>query len=128
MGWCPLAASSPAPYLQVTGSQTPTDDRQDDCGLAKLSAITYTVGLADDYIEALGNHCGTSAVTLQADNSITFDFVGTGSMAYKTWTSAGTAFDLACQPNEVVVGFAVRVGSWFNRVAPICAVLSVVAK
>jgi hypothetical protein len=121
-----LAQVTPAPYLKVTGSTTPTDDRQDDCGLTGLVAITYAVGTADIYIEGLGNHCGTSAVTLQADNSITFDFKGTGDKTFKSWSTAGTPFDLACQPNEVVVGFALREGSWLNSITPICAVLSVV--
>jgi hypothetical protein len=57
-----LAADAPAPFATVTGENFPTDERTDDCGLAGLTAITDTTGLADSFVEGLGNHCGTSAV------------------------------------------------------------------
>jgi hypothetical protein len=120
-----LVPNTPTPYATATGATSPTDDRQDDCGIQGLTAITYSVGLADNYVEALGHHCGTSAVVLQPDNTIVFDFTTTGSMTYTSWSMTGTAFDEACASNEVVVGFALRQGNWLDDLAPICAELSV---
>ena len=60
-----LTPSTPAPYQKSAGPGA-TDERDDDCGATGLTAITYTTGLADNAIEGLGNHCGTSAVTLAA--------------------------------------------------------------
>ena len=121
-----LTPVSPAPYAQLVGLQSASDNRKDDCGLTGLTAITYTVGLADIYVEALGNHCATSPVTLQADNTLTFDFTGSGDKTYTAWGDAGAAFDETCKPNEVVVGFDVRDGNWLNSITPICAALTVV--
>lgn len=121
-----LTPNTPAPYLVQHGANDPQDERADDCGISGLTAITYTVGLADTYVEALGNHCGTSQVTLAADNTITFDFVTTGNTSYNAYASmAGTFFNQACNSNEVVVGFNIHDGSWLDNIAPICAELEV---
>ena len=121
-----LTASTPAPYQEATGTVMPTDERDDDCGTTGLTAITYSVGLADTSIEGLGNHCGTSAVTLQADNTLAIDFTTSGDGTYNTWTNQpGTFFDQACNSNEVVVGFAVRTGAWLFNIKPICAAIGV---
>ncbi len=123
-----LTASTPAPYQKAAGTIA-NDERTDDCGTSSLSAITSTSGLADNYVEGIGNHCGTSAVTLNADNTITFDFAGTGDTGYNAWSdSKGTFFDQACNANEVVVGFTVRLGVWMDSIKPICAVLQVTYK
>jgi hypothetical protein len=127
-----LTRNLPAPSQQLVGLQNASDDRTDDCGLTgltgltSLTAITYTVGVADDFVEGLGHHCATSAVTLQPDNTMTFDFKGDGGTTYTRWGDGGVFFDQVCGPNEVVVGFVVRNGLWLNRIAPICAELSVV--
>jgi len=111
--------------LQPNNAST-TFGRMDSCGLKELSAITRTVGLADIYVEGLGHHCGTSAVTQAPDAAFVFDFVGDGDASFTRWGEGGTKFSLACQSNEVVVGFDVRQGSWLNAIAPICAALDVV--
>jgi hypothetical protein len=123
-----LTPSTPAPYQKAAGTIA-NDERMDDCGTSTLSAITSTSGLADTYVEGLGNHCGTSAVTLNADNTITFDFAGTGDTGYNAWSnSTGTFFDQACNANEVMVGFTVRLGVWMDAITPICAALQVTYK
>lgn len=120
-----LTAVTPAPYQKAAGTIA-ADERTDDCGTSSLSAITSSTGLADNYVEGLGNHCGTSAVTLNADNTITFDFAGTGDTGYNAWSnSTGKFFDQACNANEVVVGYTVRLGVWMNSIKPICAALQV---
>jgi hypothetical protein len=124
-----LTASTPAPYQKATGTVDPTDERDDDCGSTGLTAITNTVGLADAFIEGLGNHCGTSAVTLAADNTITIDFATTGDESYNTWANqTGTYFDQSCNSNEAVVGFTLRIGSWLDNIKPICAAVTVTYK
>jgi len=124
-----LTASTPAPFQKTTGTRAPTNERTDDCGTTGLTAITSTVGLADNNIEGLGHHCGTSAVTLQADNTIAFNFATTGDTSYNTWSdSTGTFFDQACNPGEVIVGFTLRTGLWLFNIKPICAALQVTYK
>jgi hypothetical protein len=121
-----LAANAPAPYATVTGAAAAPaiDERADDCGLAGLTGITHATGLADAFVEGLGFRCGTSAVKLQADNTITFDFEVTGSGGYRALPGAtGTFFDEACKSNEVMVGFNLREGSWLDDIEPICAAL-----
>jgi hypothetical protein len=121
-----LAAIAPAPYTTVTGLNYPTDERTDDCGLTGLSAITSTTGLADSFVEGLGYHCGKSAVRLQADNTISFNFVGSGDTTYQALPGAtGTVFNEGCRSDEVMVGFNLREGDWFDSVQPICAELLV---
>jgi hypothetical protein len=123
-----LAANAPAPYATVTGvaAAPAIDERTDDCGLAGLTGITHATGLADAFVEGLGFRCGTSAVKLQADNTITFDFETTGTGGYQALPGAtGTFFDEACKSNEVMVGFNLREGSWFDGFEPICAALQV---
>ena len=121
-----LTASTPAPYQKTTGTVAPTDERDDDCGTTGLTAITYTVGLADTSIEGLGHHCGTSAVILQADNTLAIDFTTSGDETYNTWSNQpGTFFDQACNSNEVIVGFALRTGAWLFNIKPICAAVGV---
>jgi hypothetical protein len=123
-----LTPSTPAPYQKAAGTIA-NDERMDDCGTSSLSAITSTSGLADNYVEGLGNHCGTSAVNLNPDNTITFDFAGTGDTGYNAWSnSTGTFFDQACNANEVMVGFTVRLGVWMDSISPICAALLVTYK
>jgi hypothetical protein len=123
-----LTPSSPAPYQKATGAGA-TDERDDDCGTTGLTAITSTTGLADNAIEGLGNHCGTSAVTLAADDTLTIDFTASGNTDYNAWTdSSGTFFDSACNSNEVVVGFTVRIAAWLDSIRPICAALQVTYK
>jgi hypothetical protein len=124
-----LTQTDAAP-AQLLGMQDASVGRRDDCsgltGPAGFTAITYTVGRADDAVEALGNHCATTAVTLQPDDTITFDFKGDGGMDYATWGDGGAFFDAMCGPTEVVVGFVVHNGAWLDHIAPICAQLTVV--
>jgi hypothetical protein len=122
-----LTPNTPAPYVTQTGSNSPKNERQDDCGIVGLTAITSMSGLQDSYVEALGNHCGTSQVTLAANNTITFNFVPSGSTDYNAYgaTPPGTFFDFACNANEVIVGFDMRDGSWLDQIQPICAPLVV---
>ncbi len=121
-----LVPNQPAPYATLTGSTGPTNDRHDDCGITGLTAVTSTVGLADTFVEGLGSHCGTSAVTLNADNTLTFAFATNGDQTYNTWTgNPGAFFTRACNPNEVVVGFALRTGLWLDSIEPVCAALVV---
>jgi hypothetical protein len=123
-----LTPSTPAPYQKSAGPGA-TDERDDDCGTTGLTAITYTTGLADNAIEGLGNHCGTSAVTLAADNTITVAFTTSGNTDYNAWTnSSGNFFDSACNSNEVVVGFTLRIAGWLDSIRPICAALQVTYK
>jgi hypothetical protein len=84
-------------------------------------------GLADNFIEGLGNHCGTSAVTLASDNTISFDFVPSGSGNYNAWSnSPGTFFDEGCNLNEAIVGYTLRTGgAGLVSIRPICAALLV---
>jgi len=123
-----LTPNQPAPYAQTTGSRA-TKERSDDCGLVGLTAITYTVGLSDNYVEGLGAHCGTSAVTLKADNTIAFDFGPQTSMGYNYYNPpSGTFFSSGCNPNEVVVGYASHTGTWLDNIQTICAPLTVTYK
>jgi hypothetical protein len=111
--------------LQPNNAST-TFGRMDSCSLKELSAITRTVGQADIYVEGLGHHCGTSTVTQAPDAAFVFDFMSDGDASFTRWGDGGTRFNLACQSNEVVVGFDVRQGSWLNAIAPICAAVDVV--
>jgi hypothetical protein len=122
-----LAADAPAPYASVMGLNYPTDDRTDDCGLTGLSAITSANGLADSFVEGLGNHCGKSTVKLNADNTITFNFVPSADTTYQVplGVATGTVFNQACRSDEVMVGFNLRTGDWFDSIQPICAELLV---
>jgi hypothetical protein len=114
---------------QLVGQQDASVGRKDDCsGLSGFTAITYTVGRADDAVEALGHHCATTAVTLQPDNSITLDFKGDGGTDYAMWGDGGAFFDAPCGPTEVVVGFVVRSGLWLDHISPICAQLTVLTR
>jgi hypothetical protein len=121
-----LAANAPAPYSTLTGGADPANERADDCGLAGLTATTYADGLADGFVEGLGNHCGTSSVTLNSNNTITFDFTTNGDESYSDWANSPGAFFLVqCPSNEVVVGFNLRYGAWLDEIQPICAQLLV---
>jgi hypothetical protein len=121
-----LAPSSPAPYATAAGDVDPANERTDDCGTIGLTAITYTVGQADDSIQGLGHHCGTSQLTLGPDNKLSIELKDNGDTAYNTWpTSTGQYFERRCAPNEVVVGFNLRKGNWLDNIEPICAPLAV---
>jgi hypothetical protein len=123
-----LTASAPAPYQTAAGPvMAATNERTDDCGTTGLSAITYTTGLADNFIEGIGNHCGTSALTLAADNTIPINFVPSGDTSYNAWSnSPGTFFNEGCNSDEVIVGFTLRIGgTGLVSIRPICAALSV---
>jgi hypothetical protein len=122
-----LAANTPAPYATLTGGAgSPTVERADDCGISGLVAITYSDGLADSYVEGLGQHCGTSSVTLNADNTIVFDFVATGDQSFNAYTGSTAPFFIEqCPSNEVVVGFNLRTGAFLDQIQPICAALVV---
>jgi hypothetical protein len=67
-----------------------------------------------------------SGQALAPDAAFVSDFKSDGDASYTRWGDGGTKFDLACQSNEVVVGFDVRQGAWLNAIAPICAAVSVV--
>lgn len=120
-----LAANTPAPYLTEHGTTSPASLRSDDCGISGLTGIVRSDGLSNSHIQGLGFHCGTSAVTLASDNSITFDFVNTGDESYTYYTNnnTGTAFDRLCPFYQVVVGFTVRDGNYLDNITPICAPL-----
>jgi hypothetical protein len=120
-----LTQIMPAPYETLLGNSAQIS-RRDDCGLTGLVSIADTAGLADIYIEGLGNHCATGAVTLQSDAALALAFERDGDTSYTIFTDSGTRFNLACQSNEVVVGFTLRQGAWLNAIAPICAALQVV--
>ena len=120
-----LKQMSSGQSLQPNNAAT-TFGRMDSCSLKGLSAITRTVGQVDIYVEGLGHHCGTSAVTIEPDAATVFDFQSDGDASFTRWGDGGTKFSLACKSNEVVVGFDVRQGSWLNAIAPICAALDVV--
>lgn len=123
-----LAANTPAPYATEHGSADPSIQRTDDCGISGLTAITYSLGLSDTWVEAMGHHCGQSAVTLNANNTISFSFsnvpYGNPPGDYNAYAnSPGTFFSRACNASEVVVGFSLRDGSYLDNIAPICASL-----
>jgi hypothetical protein len=121
-----LTPNTPAPYATSTGSNDRAVERTDDCGISGLSAITYSVGLADGYIPALGHHCSTGQLTLAADNTLSFSFVPSGDYSYTSWSdSKGSYFELGCGGNEVMVGFNLRHGAWLDAIQPICAPLLV---
>jgi hypothetical protein len=121
-----LTPNAPAPHATAHGGNSPTNERADDCGITGLTAITYTVGAADNYVEGLGAHCGTSAVTLAADDTITFAFTTNGDTSYNAYAGGGgTFFDQACNANEVVVGYTLHTGSWMDNLQPLCAALLV---
>jgi hypothetical protein len=121
-----LTPNAPAPYGVAHGSTNPQVERTDDCGIVGLTAITYSTGLSDTYVEALGHHCGTSAVTFAADNTLSFNFVPSGDTSYNAYGGgAGAFFQQSCAANEVIVGFNLRDGSWLDNLQPICAALLV---
>jgi hypothetical protein len=121
-----LTPNTPAPYATAHGSSGPSIERSDDCGITGLTAITFTTGLQDSYVEGLGNHCGTSAVTLAANNTITFNFMQSASTDYNSYSNPpGTFFMSACNSNEVVVGFNLRDGAYLDNIQPVCAALVV---
>ncbi len=124
-----LTPNQPAPYATITGSKGPKSTRRDDCGIVGLTAITYTVGREDSYIEGLGAHCGKSDVTLKSDNTMTFNFVTQNETSYDYYPPlSGTFFSSNCAANEVVVGYTARTGSWMDNLQPICAGLTVTYK
>ncbi|HTQ47384.1 MAG TPA: hypothetical protein VMI75_31725 [Polyangiaceae bacterium] len=120
-----LTQVMPAPYETLLGNSAQIS-RQDNCGLKGLVTIADTSGLADLYIEGLGNHCATGSVTLESDASLALTFDRDGDTSFTIFTEAGTRFNQACKSNEVVVGFTMRQGAWLNAIAPICAALQVV--
>ena len=125
-----LAANTPAPYGTEHGSADPSNQRTDDCGISGLTAITYELGIADSFVEAQGYHCGSSAVTLNSDNTITFSFAnvpyGNPPGDYNAYSNPpGTFFSRACNSNEVVVGFSIHDGAYLDNITPICAPLNV---
>jgi hypothetical protein len=121
-----LAANTPAPYLIEHGSSDPAVERSDDCGISGLTAIVRSDGRADTHVEAQGYHCGTSAVTLNADNTINFDFVTNGDTSFNAYPGATQpAYDRLCPFFEVLVGFTVRDGAYMDNITPLCAPLDV---
>ena len=103
-----LTPSTPAPYQKAAGSVA-TDERTDDCGTTGLSAITYTTGLADSYVEGHWQplrHERRDARGRQHDH---LQLRAPGDTSYNAWSnSTGNFFDEACNSNEVIVGFALR--------------------
>lgn len=129
-----LAANAPAPYGTQHGTANPSNQRTDDCGISGLTAIAYSEGYADSWVEALGHHCASSVVTLAPDNSITFSFVNSGysNGPFSEYSNppAGTFFDRDCNvgetpANQVVVGFSIHDGAYLDNITPICAPLVV---
>ena len=129
-----LAANTPAPYGTEHGSTNPSNQRTDDCGISGLTAITYELGYADSFVEAQGHHCSSSAVSLAADNTITFSFgaLGYSNGEFNEYSDPppGTFFDRDCNigqttQNQVVVGYSIRDGAYLDNLTPICAPLVV---
>ena len=84
-------------------------------------------------IDGYGLYCGSTALTLDATNKLTFtmtkvaaasDDNGTNPDGYRT----ATAFEYDCNQGEVLIGYDGRVGSYINYFQPICAPLQVVYK
>src|SRR5262249_30227824 len=102
-----------APWATATGGNRPTHERQAACWLVSAKAVCFNTGLSDNFVEGLGAHCGTSAVTLAADNTITLNFVQDADRSYNTWAGQpGSFFVEACASNEVIVGYTLHTGSW----------------
>ncbi len=131
-----LAANTPAPYLIEHGTTSASDQRTDDCGISGLSAITYELGYADSWVEALGHHCSSGALTLNADNTISFTFTqsayGNPPGEFNSYSTPppGSFFIRDCDSsatNQVVVGYAIHDGAYLDNITPICAPLVVTA-
>ena len=119
-----LTPNAPAPYTIFTGSINPRNERSDDCGITGLTAITYSVGRYDNFVEGMGHHCGTGTLTFAADNTLTYKFTTTSSTAYTGYAPfPGAFFSEACNDNEVMVGFNLHTGNYLDSLQPICAAL-----
>jgi hypothetical protein len=116
-----LAAATPAPYTSVLGSHTttPYDDHL-DCGIGSLTAMTWLVGQTDTYVEGFKSYCGNGTMTLNANNTLSFDFARVGAGNFLTY-GTGTDFETDCNSNEVIVGFNVHSGLWMDNIQAICA-------
>ncbi len=121
-----LTPNTPAPYQKQVGSASNAVARTDDCGLTGLTSMRYMVGKYDSWVEGLGNHCGTSTVTLGANNAINFSFTDDTSTEFTGYSPfPGTFAEDDCATNQVVVGFNMRHGAYMDQIQAVCAPLVV---
>lgn len=131
-----LAANTPAPYGTEHGSASPSIQRSDDCGISGLVGITYSILNVDTWVEAMGHHCSSGSVALNADNTIGIAFTripyGNPPGDYNSYgTPPGTDTTRDCSSlgaNYVAVGYRVRDGAYLDNLTLLCAPLGVTYK
>jgi hypothetical protein len=124
-----LTPQSPAPYKVVHGNDTATIDNNSihDCG-GGFVAGSWFIGTADSFVEGLGMHCSNGAVTLNADNTLAFNFTEFGNVNDYWYFPGGTFFRDDCPTGQVLIGFNMRVGNWLDQIQAVCAPLLTVYK
>jgi hypothetical protein len=122
-----LTPITPAPYLKVVGDNPTIQGGDYDCGITGLVAGSWLVGLADSFVEALGMHCSNGAVSMGADNTLTFNFTQTGAGSFYGYQT-GTPFEDDCPPHQVLVGYNLKQGDWLDSIQAVCAPLVTVYK
>jgi hypothetical protein len=87
-------------------------------------------------IDGLGLYCGSTTLSLDATNKVTFNMT---KVAAAATSSSGmpknpdgylmtTAFEDDCNPGEVLIGYDGKLASWITYLVPVCAPLVVVNK
>ncbi|MEO8875065.1 MAG: hypothetical protein ABI461_05715 [Polyangiaceae bacterium] len=121
-----LTPNTPAPYQVQTGSHSNSNQRTDDCGITGLTSMRTLIGNYDTFVEATGSYCGTSTVTLNADNSIGFSFTDASSTIYTGYSPyPGTFARDTCPAGQVIVGYNLHHGAYLDNIQVVCAPLVV---
>jgi hypothetical protein len=117
-----LTPSAPAPYASFQGSTYTPPDEMVDCGTSGFVAGWTIGGYSGQYVDGFGMFCANGTITMHADNTLAYTMAKSSTGGYVSYQTS-TAFEQTCAPNEVLVGYDGRTGSWMDQIQAICAPL-----
>ena len=120
------------PSTQRAANITTGDNFTYDCG-AGFTPGSWSYGESVDgsggAVVRLGFHCSTGALALGSDNKLSITLTKQGSATGFGYSySDSAAFEDDCPAGEVLVGYDLRSGNWFDAAQTVCAPLQVVYK
>ena len=83
-------------------------------------------------IDGYGLNCGSTTITLDATNKLTFALTKAAATSSSGFNPDGyltaTSFEDDCMPGEVLIGYDGKLGTWIDYFQPVCAPLQTVYK
>jgi hypothetical protein len=122
LAWAPI---TPNANDTVKGTKASGLDNNPEYACGPGSVGWYINGyVSSSFVDGLGAGCAWPAINLSTGNQLDIQFIridnGGADTYYKT-----TAFEDACAPNELIVGYNLRFGAWLDSIQAVCAPLVV---